>query len=40
MIFMKGVIVAMFFACLYTQVISSANGDMYVWMLLSNNAIV
>lgn len=27
-------------ACLYTLVISSANGDMYVWMLLSNNAIV
>ena len=27
-------------ACLYTLVISSTNGDMYVWLLLSNNAIV
>lgn len=26
-------------ACLYTLVNSSTNGDMYVWMLLSNNAI-
>jgi hypothetical protein len=25
---------------LYTLVISSTNGDMYVWLLLSNNAIV
>lgn len=25
---------------MYTQVISSTNGDMYVWLLLSNNAIV
>ena len=27
-------------ACLYTLVNSSTNGDMYVWLLLSNNAIV
>lgn len=27
-------------ACLYTLVNSSTNGDMYAWMLLSNNAIV
>src|SRR5688572_14120817 len=27
-------------ACLYTLVISSTNGDMYAWLLLSNNAIV
>ena len=25
---------------MYTLVISSTNGDMYVWLLLSNNAIV